>query len=363
MPRETQMDDMRKTASPTLSRRRLIEVTGAAAAALPLYGAKPARAEIGGDLTIANWGGDWNDRCVQVFEAPIIEKKGIKLVHDLQPVPERKAKLLAEQHLPRGTIDVVHLSDADAFEMNERGVIEPLDLSRLPNYQNIRSNLRLPYLVTWIFGGIVMMYNPNKIAEPPTSFADLWNPKYAGRVGLMDQLYFNYIYAASLTNGGTMGDVQKAFPALLDLKKAVQPRLYASHQTLAAGFANEEVWISAEYSARIIQWIKEGLPVQWSYPKEGAVVVSFGASLPKRGKNRDTAYFYLNEMLSPQVTAGIAEATSYAPGTTNSALSTDLRARLDFTPEQAAKMNFADYAYAAKNDSSWVDWWNKNMKG
>lgn len=244
-------------------RTALALVAGAATSGLM---PRPAASQ-SGELVVANWGGDWNERVVAALEKPYIESKGIRLVHDLVPAPERKAKLLAERRLPRGSIDVAWLSDADAFEMNEQGVLDPLDSKMLPNLANVEEKFRLPYLGTVIFGGVVMMYNPNKIKTPPTSFADLWDTKYAGRVGLMDQLYFNYIYAASVTAGGSMGDVSKAFPALLDMKKAVQPRIYPSHQTLAAAFQSEEVWISAEYSARIIQWTKEGLPVAWTYPR------------------------------------------------------------------------------------------------
>jgi putative spermidine/putrescine transport system substrate-binding protein len=221
--------------------------------------------------------------------------------------------------------------------------------------------LQVPHIVTWIYGGIVLMYNPNKVPEPK-SFADLWNPKYADRVGINDGIYFQYIYAASLAHGGTMGNVDKAFPALLDLKKAVKPRLYPTHQALAAAFNSEEVWISANYSSRIIQWTKEGVPVKWAYPKEGAIFTSFGAGIPKKGLNRDAAYYYLNAMLEPQAAGKIGELTSYPPSTTNAEMPDEIRKTIAFTPEQIQQFNFVDYGYAAKNDSKWVEWWNKEFK-
>jgi putative spermidine/putrescine transport system substrate-binding protein len=342
-----------------ISRRSLLAAGAGSliAAAMPVS----VRAQ-SGELIIANWGGDWNERVVRAFEKPLLGSTGIKIIHDLAPAPERKAKLLAERKLPRGTIDIAWLSDADAYEMNAQGVLDPIDFSRIANAKFIDEKVRSPHLVTAIYGGIVMMYNPTRIATPPTSFTDLWNEKLAGRVGLMDQLYFQYIYAASVSHGGRMSEVDKAFPALLDLKKAVKPRLYPSHQALAAAFASEEIWISANYNARIIQWMKEGLPVKWSYPKEGAIFTSFGAGVPKRGKNRDAAYVYLNAMLDPQAMGGISEATSYAASTTNATMSEDTRAQLSFSAEQIQKLNFVDYEYAAKNDSKWVDWWNKEFK-
>ena len=352
---------MRSTGTrPALNRRKFIALSGASLVAAPMIAPQSALAQ-SGELRVANWGGDWNERVVRAFEAPFINSKGIKIIHELSNPPERKAKLLAERRLPRGSVDVAWLSDADAYEMDQAGVLEPIDQSKIPNWKYIDTKLQVPHIVTWIYGGIVLMYNPNKVPEPK-SFADLWNPKYADRVGINDGIYFQYIYAASLAHGGTMGNVEKAFPALLDLKKAVKPRLYPTHQALAAAFNSEEVWISANYSSRIIQWTKEGVPVKWSYPKEGAIFTSFGAGIPKKGLNRDAAYFYLNEMLEPQAAGKIGELTSYPPSTTNAEMPDEIRKTIAFTPEQIQQFNFVDYGYAAKNDSKWVEWWNKEFK-
>ena len=349
-----------KGTRPALNRRKFIALSGASLVAAPMIARQSALAQ-GGELRVANWGGDWNERVVRAFEAPFINSKGIKIIHELSNPPERKAKLLAERRLPRGSVDVAWLSDADAYEMDQAGVLEPIDQSKIPNWKYIDTKLQVPHIVTWIYGGIVLMYNPSKVPEPK-SFADLWNPKYADRVGINDGIYFQYIYAASLAHGGTMGNVDKAFPALLDLKKVVKPRLYPTHQALAAAFNSEEVWISANYSSRIIQWTKEGVPVKWSYPKEGAIFTSFGAGIPKKGLNRDAAYYYLNAMLEPQAAGKIGELTSYPPSTANAEMPDEIRKTIAFTPEQIQQFNFVDYGYAAKNDSKWVEWWNKEFK-
>lgn len=336
---------------------------GAAPLAAPLLsGGAFAQGAPSGELVVSNWGGDWNDRIVKSFEEPVFGGSQLRIVHDLAPVPERKTKLLAERRLPRGSVDIAWLSDADAYEMNAQGVLEELDLSRIPNATHIYEKLRLPYMVPAIYGGVVVLYNPAKIPEPPTSFADLWNPKYAGRVGIMDQLHFNFIYAASLSHGGTMSDVDKAFPALLDLKKAVQPRFYPSHQAIAAAFQAEEIWITINYSARANQWQAEGLPIRWAYPKEGAIFISFGAGIPKKARNKEAAYAYLNAMLEPKPMGAISKATSYSVVTDNARMDPADRKRLEFTPEQIAKMQFVDYPFAAKSDPKWVEWWNKEFK-
>ena len=59
------------------SRRGFLAGTAGAVAAI--CGARGAHAA-GGQIVVANWGGDWNDRTVQFFEAPIVEKEVISVL-------------------------------------------------------------------------------------------------------------------------------------------------------------------------------------------------------------------------------------------------------------------------------------------
>lgn len=344
------------------SRRTFLQVAagaGLVGGALPLTG----WAQSSGELVIANWGGDWNTNVMKALETPVFEGSGLTLRRDLASAPARKTKLLAERNLPRGTVDVAHFTDADAYELGALGALEELDYSRIPNAAHLLPGMRNKYFLPWVYSGVVLIYNPNKIKTPPTSFADLLRPEYAGRVGLIDQIYFNYLYAYSLVAGGTLNDITPAFAKLAELKKAVQPRIYPSHQQLAAAMAADEVWISANYNARAAQWQTEGLPVRGSYPREGAIAVQFGVVIPKRARNKDAAYRYLNEMLAPAPTRTLSELTYYAPAIDNAALPAELAQRVQFTPEQQKRMHYVDYPYAARSQAEWLEWWNKEIKG
>ena len=182
-------------------------------------------------------------------------------------------------------------------------------------------------------------------------------------MGLYDQIYFNYIYAASLAAGGTLSDVEPAFDKLLEMKEKIQPRIYPSHDALAAGFENGEIDISANYSARALLWKNKGLPIEMAYPEEGAIAIAFGVGVANKASNREAAYEYLNAMLSADGMANVARKTYYSVATTDAALSEDEKASLEFTQEQKDKLHFVDYPYAAQNDAAWLDWWNKEFKG
>lgn len=341
-----------------INRRHLLAGAASALAFLPFGGRSFAQS---GQIVVSNWGGDWNDRTNKLMEKPLVESKGIVIVHDLGLEPERKAKLLAERKLPRGTVDVAHLNDSDAFEMNGFEVIEQLDFSKIPNGKDIVPALRQAYFVPWLYSGVVIIYNKDKIKDPPKSYKDLWDPKYAGKIGLTNQLYFNYMMISSLIETGNLTSVDKGRDKLAELRTKSNPKIYATHQQMQAGLASGEVDIVLNYKARGLQWIKDGLPLAIVYPDEGAVAITFGAVLPKKAPNKEAAYLYLNAMLDATAMANLAAASFYAPANGAANLDPELKNRIDFSEAERAKLKFPDYAYVAKNTAGWLEWWNKNV--
>ena len=304
-----------------VNRRGLLVGAASALALLPL--ARTALAQ-SGQIVVSNWGGDWNDRTNRLMEKPLVESRGIRIIHDLGLEPERKAKMLAERRLPRRTVDVAHLNDSDAFEMNSHEVIEALDFARIPNGKDIVPALKKAYFIPWLYSGVVIIYNKDKVKEPPKAYKDLWDPKFAGRIGLTNPLSFNYMMIGSLIAKGNLTSVETGRERLAELRTKSNPRIYATHQQMQAGLASGEVDIVLNYKARGLQWTKDGLPLAIAYPEEGAVAITFGAVMPRKAPNKDAAYAYLNAMLDPKAMADLAAASFYAPANGAAQLDADL---------------------------------------
>jgi putative spermidine/putrescine transport system substrate-binding protein len=342
-----------------LTRRALIAGLGASA----LVGsAGGAPAQSGGELTVANWGGDWNDRTVKFIEAPLLESKGVRILRDLSGEPERKTKLLAERNLPRSTIDVSHVGDYMSFELRTQGVWDDIDYSKVPNAATVVENLRSPYFLPWQYSAWVILYNPTKITEKPTSFADLWNPKYAGKVGINNQHYHHNLQIAGLVNGGSMTNFDKIKQSAVDWKKAVQPKIVPTHQQLAAAFKSEEIWIAGNYRARGMQFASEGIPVETANPKEGGIAVIFGACIPKKTRNKAMAHTYLNALLDPKGLGDLVQASFYTPSITNAQVPQGFLQKIAFEPADQAKLQFQDFDYMAKNSTTWLEYWDKEFR-
>lgn len=344
---------------PGVSRRRVLQGLAGGAAALSL--GLPRLASAAGSIVVSNWGGDWNDRTVKFVEKPLLEDKGYSIVRDLGMEPERKAKLIAEKRIRRSSVDVIHLNSSDAFELRQQDAVIDLDVAKIPNYADVVPELKADYFVPWLYSGVVIIYNRDKVKEPPKSYAELWDPKWAGRIGFTNQLYFNYMMMAGLIKTGKMTEVAAGQDALVELAEKIQPKLYAAHQQLAAGLANGEVDIAVNYKARGLQWANDGLPLAIQYPEEGAIAVTFGACIPQNAPNAEGAYAYADAMLDPTAMAGLAEASFYAPANSKATLSPELREKIDFSDSEKATLRFLDYAYVADHTAEWLEWWNKNV--
>ena len=98
--------------------------------------AAPARAQ-GGRVVVGTWGGDYARLLAKNIEDPLLKPKGFEVAQDQAGDAPRRTKMVAEKRLPRGTTDIQGLSAANMFEMNEAGVLEPIDYSKLPNATNL----------------------------------------------------------------------------------------------------------------------------------------------------------------------------------------------------------------------------------
>jgi putative spermidine/putrescine transport system substrate-binding protein len=335
-----------------LKRRTLL----AAAAATPFA----TRAKAAGQVVVATWGGDYAELLTANVEKPILEQAGIEVTQDLGTQDTRKTKLIAEKSSRRGSLDVVHLSDTDMYQMAQAGVFEDVDLGAVSNASNIIKALRRPYSIPHIFSAQVILYNPAKV-DVPKGFADLWNPKYKGRVAIPDLNYPAVTFGAAILGGGSMSNWEPARKMLLDLRKN-DPKVYPSHEQLVQALKAEDIWIAPMWLARVFMWQKAGIKVDHIVPEEGAIPVVFQAAVPKNARNKENAWAYLNAMLDARAQLGFADRMGYVPTVTNASLPADLAGQIGFSSADQEKFRVPDYDYQAKVLPAILDFWNKEFK-
>src|SRR5216684_3025297 len=257
------------------------------AAALAAGAALPADAQDNKRIVVGTWGGDYSRLLAKNIETPLLAPKGWDVVKDEANDPPRRAKMLAEKSLRRGTSDIQGLSAANMFEMNEQGVLEQIDYSKLPNATNLIPAMKYAYGVGHIYSGKVVLYNPKLVSAPPTGFADTLDPKHGEKLGIIDIQYQYTLLAAGLASGGSMSNIEPGKERLVACKKA-----------------------------RAVQWQNAGINIETVAPKEGVPMYVSGFGMPKNAPNKAGAYTYLDAMMEASAQEGFAADMGYNPTVT-----------------------------------------------
>jgi putative spermidine/putrescine transport system substrate-binding protein len=342
----------------TLSRRDALRGAGAVALSGPAY--DRARAE-GGRVVVGTWGGDYARLLTKNVEDPILKPKGFDVAQDQANDAPRRSKLVAEKRLPRGTTDIQGLSASNMYEMNEAGVCEQIDYSKLKNAKNILPQMKYPYGVGHIYSGKVIVYNPKLIPQAPASFKDTFDPKHGNKMGLIDIQYQWIMAAAALAAGGSVTNFEPGKAVLMEAKKA-GVRVYPTNEAFAQALKNEEIGIGIMWKARAVQWQNAGINVVSAAPSEGLPMYISGFIIPKNAPNKDGGYAYMDAMLEKSAQENFAIDMGYNPTVTGATVAPDLQQRIGFTPEEQKRLIDLDYGYIAKNDSAMKEWWDKVFK-
>ncbi|GGN21535.1 spermidine/putrescine transport system substrate-binding protein [Actinoplanes campanulatus] len=203
------------------------------------------------------------------------------------------------------------------------GFLAPLDHTRLPNFT---ANAAAKYTeesfdpanvfsVPWASGITGIAYDPDKVDGPITSLADLWNPRYRGKVGMMSdttELANFGMLAAGITPGrSTEADWSKAAAQLRRQKDAGIVRNYYEQDYLDA-LGKGEIWISQAWSGDIFQKnISDGTNLKFVIPDEGGTLWTDNLAIPVTAANPVDAITLIDFFYEVENAASLAGYINY----------------------------------------------------
>jgi spermidine/putrescine transport system substrate-binding protein len=220
--------------------------------------------------------------------------------------------------------DVMVITDGLEFtELVQLSEVVPLEQSKLTNfykyagkaYQNRSFDPGNVYSVPWASGSTGIAWNPKYVKDPITSIDDLWNPKYAGHVGMMSDpqeiANFGLFKIGVDPETSTEADWKKAASALLQQKSAGIVRQYYDQSYINA-LAKGDTWITMAWSGDIFQQnLSAGSDLQFVVPKEGGTIWTDNMMIPKYAKNPVAAMELIDWFYRPDIAALLTEAIEY----------------------------------------------------
>lgn len=197
--------------------------------------------------------------------------------------------------------------------------LAPLDHGRLPNFAEHGADLYKDtsydpgntYCVPYASGITGIAYNPDYVDREITSLADLWDPEFTGRVGMLrdPQEIANF---ALLRDGvdpakSRSAEWRAAAKALAEQREAGIVRAYYE-QNYIQPLTNGDVWLTMAWSGDIFQQnATEGTDLRFVVPEEGATIWTDNMMIPFTARNPVDAAMLMDFLYDPEIAAGLAE--------------------------------------------------------
>ncbi len=138
-------------------------------------------------------------------------------------------------------------------------------------------------------------YNTLRVRERPTSWTDLTDPRYRGRVGMASPFYSG----AAFSTLGTLVH-QPAFGwSFFQRLKGNGVVVEQSNGTVAQKLATGEFWVASVVDFFLRDMKAKGSPVDHVWPREGAILIPTPIGIVQGTKNLAGAQAFLRYLYSP----------------------------------------------------------------
>lgn len=310
-------------------------LTGAALAiALPAFAADP-------EMTVLDWAGWEIDGVLTSYVA----KNGQKPTYSFFADDDE-----AFQKVSSGfKTDVVHPCAAHVGRYREAGLIEPWDVSKIPEFANIPKRMLESKIFTddegiWFiptdYAYTAIAYNTKDVPEADVASLKVFtDPKYAGRISLpdsTDDVWSLAFLATGLTSWDNVTDEQ--FQAAADWLRSVHPNVrayWSDPAEMAQLMATGEVLVAWSWNDGVATLKGENFPIGFNRsPAEGATTWFCGyVNLKDAPGKEEKAYDFINSLLAPTSAQPLLDVLGYA-------LAND--AAMKTVPEDALKAAYVD---------------------
>lgn len=286
------------------SKRRAVNICAGVFTALMALGCSVAYARA--TLYVGMNGGDLERTYVQHVFPPFEKIRNVKIIVEPGTSVRVLAKAQAQRDKPQ--MHVMLLDDGIMDEATSAGLCAPLAPSPelFALYLTARTKGDMAAAINMGVTGLA--YNTKVFAEngwaPPTSWMDLADPKYKGKVVVQSIVNSSYgLHAFLMINrvlGGTDDNLAPAFDKWPVTVGPNVPRYVNDSVTIGDMLGNGEVDLLPISYAGAIRLKQSGLPVDYTAPKEGVVILSTHECVIANNDQPELAQQLAQYLLSPQ---------------------------------------------------------------
>ncbi len=259
----------------------------------------------------------WSEYIPQQMLDDFTAKYGIKVNYDTYSSNE---EMLAKLQAGASGYDVVVPSDYTVAIMIKQGMLDALDMSKIPNFANVDPQFTNQYYdpgnkysVPYQWGTTALVYDKTRVPFEPKSWADLWDPRFAGRLVVLDDE--REMIGMSLQTLGY--DKNSTDPAQLDQaeKKLVELKpniLLFNSDDPESSLITGETWAGLVYNGNASLAYQADPNIVYICPTEGCGLWFDNLVVPKEAPHFDAAMLFLNFVLDTKESTLITKEFPYS---------------------------------------------------
>lgn len=192
------------------------------------------------------------------------------------------------------------------------GLIEPLDLSRIPNFDASDFQQKFiaqgtvdgkVYAVPKNWGTTGMVFDKSKLKGNPATWKEFWalaQGPASGQVMVHDyqltaigNALKNFGYSFNSLDPKELADAEK-------LLIEVKPHLFAINSDIQPSMRSGDAVLAMSWTGDASQLHRDNPQMQFELGKEGGEIWSDFFAIPKSSEHKDAAYAFINYLLDPQ---------------------------------------------------------------
>jgi putative spermidine/putrescine transport system substrate-binding protein len=316
-------------------------------------------------VTLMAYSGLFQERYTKAVVEPFMKANpGIKI--EYFPMPnsaQMLGNLRAQKAAPQADVAIMDVSVSKAA--TDEKLLTKIDEKTSPNVADLFSAARIADVdgVAVTFDNLVMLYNSDVVKEAPTSWMDLADKKYAGKVaipGMPDIQGLSLVLILEKARGGFnhIRSVDKGIAAMGEIapnvqtwepKPEVYPVIISGQAVIGAGW-NARAQVNADSSNGKLKAV---------LPQEGSVFQINTINHVAGGPGKDATAKFIDYALSPEAQKAFTESMFYAPTNAKALISEAAIART--AVKSMDKVIPVDWIALAKVREPIMDQWRRKV--
>ncbi|WP_108609582.1 ABC transporter substrate-binding protein [Aminobacter sp. MSH1] len=239
--------------------------------------------------------------------------------------------------------DISMMSQVATLKGQATELWTPIDAAKIKNHANLLDHFINKYpdgriagigAVAWY---ITLVTNTDVFKEAPTSWAALWDPANADKLGLLALASNSFLLEVTATTfmGGTKAlDTEEGILKALEKLAEVKPNVrlwYRDEAQFEQALKSGEIPMGQYYHDVTGLAAADGQPVRSTFPKEGGIQDSGNWVISRASTKVDEAHIFIDHMSQPAVQSLMSRKVGTAP--------TLKKEVLDLKPEEFAAVS------------------------